>query len=127
VIARTVTLVATLFVSQSCQPQAPRQGWQIVYSSPLGTYFVNQGSVRRDGVSVTVTTKFVAEGRSAGRTLTSEHRFDCRARTSTVLRAAFRDRDGRDVIIPGNPDEPEPVAGHAALEAAMNHVCPGMG
>jgi hypothetical protein len=100
--------------------------WQIVDSSSLGAYFIDQASVRRDGDSVTVTTKFVAEGRSAGRTLTSEHRFDCRARTSTVLRTVVRDRDGRDVSIPGDPDESEPVAGHAALEAAMNHVCPSV-
>jgi hypothetical protein len=121
VIARTAVLAVAFAAAQSAP--APVR-WRVVYSMPHGTFSIDPASVRREEDRVTVTTRLASRDPASGAIVTAELRFDCGARTSTMLRAVVRERDGRDVAAPDlEPAWPEPVAGYPGLEAALNELC----
>lgn len=121
-ILRTLVLAVTFAAAQSASASIQ---WRILDSTPQMTFSMDPASVQREGNIVTVTTRLASSMADTGAELVVivRHRFDCVERTSTMLDVTIPGRDGCPIHHTPDPIQTEPVAGQAALEAALNELC----
>lgn len=110
-------------------PPASCPAWRSLYREGGGEMFVEPASVRRDGDRLEVRVRVLLDqaGNGGVRTYLGTYRYDCRARTATMLRFAAYDAGGGELEnapATGAEAEPQRAAAGTPNAAVLDALCP---
>lgn len=109
-------------------PPARCPAWRSHYRDALGEMSADPASLRRDGASFEIRARVVfAEANEIGaRTILGTYRYDCGARTATLLHFAAYDADGAalgEADADGENARTEAVSAGSPNEALLDAYC----